>query len=127
MNRVLFSSMSVEWATPVAVYEKLNYEFNFNLDPCPLNSDIDGTSPLFVWSGHRVFCNPPYNNINNFLIRGPEAEIAVFLIPSRTDVRWFHDLVLGLASEIRFLRGRLKFGESKNNAPFPSMVVIFRK
>ena len=49
----------------------------------------------------------------------------VMLIPSRTDTAWFHDYIYGKA-EIRFLRGRLKFGNSKNFAPFPSMVVVFK-
>jgi site-specific DNA-methyltransferase (adenine-specific) len=60
-----------------------------------------------------------------FLERAQEAEIAVFLIPARTDTRWFHEIVLPHAKEIRFLKGRLKFGGAKNSAPFPSMVVIF--
>ena len=49
----------------------------------------------------------------------------VMLIPSRTDTKWFHNYIYGIA-EIRFIKGRLKFGNSKNSAPFPSMVVIFR-
>lgn len=73
-----------------------------------------------------MFCNPPYGpGIGQFLSRAHEARLAVFLIPARTDTRWFHDIVIPKAREIRFLRGRLKFGGSKNNAPFPSMVVIF--
>lgn len=60
-----------------------------------------------------------------WLERGLEAEIAVFLIPARTDTKWFHDLVLPNAREIRFLKGRLKFGGATFNAPFPSMIVVF--
>jgi hypothetical protein len=59
-------------------------------------------------------------------LRAAEAEIAVYLIPARTDTRWFHDLVLPVASEVRFIKGRLKFGDAKTDAPFPSMLVIFR-
>lgn len=127
MNRAVFSSASDRWQTPQAVYDALNAEFGFNFDPCPLDGDGDGLSPLFCsWKGKRVFCNPPYGpKLGDWLKRGPEAEIAVFLIPARTDTRWFHELVLPFASEIRFLRGRLKFGGSKWNAPFPSMVVVF--
>jgi len=51
----------------------------------------------------------------------------VMLVPARTDTRWFHDYVYGKPNvEIRFLRGRLKFNGSKKDAPFPSMVVVFR-
>lgn len=62
LNRVLFKSQSVEWPTPKAVYDQLHAEFNFNLDPCPLeNVEGDGLSPLFVsWARRRVYCNPPY-------------------------------------------------------------------
>jgi len=63
--------------------------------------------------------------MEEWLERGLEAELAVFLIPARTDTRWFHSLVLPNAKEIRFLRGRLKFGGAPYNAPFPSMVVVF--
>ncbi len=129
MNRVLFSSASDRWGTPQAVYDALNKEFAFNFDPCPLDGDQDGLAELFVqWRGKRVFCNPPYGaGMGDWLTRGLEAELAVFLIPARTDTRWFHDIVIPHAQEIRFLRGRLKFGDAKNCAPFPSMVVVFRR
>lgn len=73
-----------------------------------------------------MFCNPPYGpKIRPFLERGIEADVAVFLIPARTDTRWFHELVLPCAKEIRFVKGRLRFGGATENAPFPSMIVIF--
>lgn len=127
--KALFSSVSDRWGTPVAVYDALDREFAFNFDPCPLDGEGDGLSPLFCdWRGKRVFCNPPYGpKIGDWLRRAVEAELAVFLIPARTDTRWFHDLVLSRAKEIRFIRGRLKFGGAKHSAPFPSMVVIFEK
>ena len=122
----LFSHKSWEWSTPEKVYKELNREFHFNFDPCPLNGKEDGRAPLFVqWTGKRVFCNPPYGpETPKFMVRAREAELAVFLVPARTDTRWFHDIVLPYAKEIRFIKGRLKFGNSKN-APFPSMIVIF--
>jgi hypothetical protein len=125
----LFSSASDRWATPIAVYSALDSEFHFDFDPCPLDGNHDGLSPLFTeWRGRRVFCNPPYGpGIRDWLKRGPEADVAVFLIPARTDTRWFHEIVLPAASEIRFLKGRLKFGGAKYNAPFPSMVVVFQR
>lgn len=126
--KVLFSSASDRWATPGDVYARLNDEFGFNFDPCPLDGLEDGLAPLFAeWRGKRVFCNPPYGpGMGDWLRRGLEAELAVFLIPARTDTRWFHDIVLPAAKEIRFIKGRLKFGDAKNSAPFPSMLVIFR-
>lgn len=129
MNRVIFSSRSVHWATPKEVYDALDSEFGFDFDPCPLGEwEVDGASPLFTpWAGRRVFCNPPYNKaMVPFLQRATEAEVAVFLIPARTDTKWFHNIVLPNAAEIRFIKGRLKFGDSKNSAPFPSMITVFR-
>ncbi len=129
MNRVLYKSLSVEWPTADCVYRALDAEFGFDFDPCPLGGTVDGTAPLFVeWDGKRVFCNPPYGpGIAKFLERGIEAEIAVFLLPARTDTRWFQDWVLPRAREIRFVRGRLKFGDAARDAPFPSMVVVFAR
>ena len=75
-----------------------------------------------------MFCNPPYGpEIPKWLERGLEAELAVFLIPARTDTRWFHDIILPNAEEIRFIKGRPRFGNATNCAPFPSMIVVFRQ
>ena len=130
MNRdAIFSSKSDHWTTPVATYDALQREFRFTFDPCPLMSTDDGRK--IKWRG-RVFCNPPYSRIAEFLKKGlyhlanGDCEILVYLIPARTDTAWFHDYINGKA-EVRFLRGRLKFGGSKNSAPFPSMVVIFKE
>ena len=128
MNRVLFRSQSVEWATPRALYDALDTEFHFDFDPCPLGGSNDGLSTLFTeWQGHRVFCNPPYGDISAWLRHGREADLAVFLVPARTDTRWFHELVMSYASEIRSIRGRLKFGDAMMNAPFPSMVIVMKQ
>jgi site-specific DNA-methyltransferase (adenine-specific) len=80
--------------------------------------------------GQRVFCNPPYSKIGDWVKKCYEEAIkpetlVVMLIPARTDTRYFHDYIIH-RSEVRFVKGRLKFGDSKNAAPFPSMVVIFR-
>jgi site-specific DNA-methyltransferase (adenine-specific) len=127
--KTMSSHASWEWPTPKRFYEELDKEFHFDFDPCPLGGEIDGRSTLFVpWAGKRVFCNPPYGpEIPKFIERANEALLAVFLVPARTDTRWFHDLCLPHAKEIRFIRGRLRFGEGKKQAPFPSMVVIFGK
>ena len=124
-SRVCFSSASDEWQTPQAVYAKLNHEFHFTLDPCAIDGVEDGLSSLFTpWTGHTVFVNPPYSRIRPWLERWRDALVAVYLIPSRTDCRWFHEIVLPHAKEIRFIRGRLRFGGSPNSAPFPSCIVI---
>mgnify|MGYP003333681821 CR=1 FL=1 len=127
-THVMFSAQSPHWATPAAVYEQLHAEFNFTLDPCPLHGDQNSDGLAISWRNHRVFCNPPYGPvILTWLAKSSEADLAVFLLPARTDTRWFHEAVLPKAAEIRFIKGRLKFGGSKNSAPFPSMIVIFKK
>ncbi|MBE3087718.1 MAG: adenine methyltransferase [Chloroflexi bacterium] len=126
MNHVVFSSLSPNWDTPKAVFDELNTEFHFNDDPCPAG----GIFGLDRQWGRVSFVNPPYSQIKEWMEKGlaeyREGKTVVFLIPARTDIRWFHDYVLPFASEIRFVRGRLKFGGAKINAPFPSMVVIFQ-
>lgn len=125
----LFKSTTDEWGTPKDFYNDLNNEFNFNFDPCPLG----GTENAIFkdWPG-RVFCNPPYSKVRQFLEKGiieikrGNAELVVFLVFARTDTKWFHDLVYNKA-EIRFIKGRLKFGKSNNSAPAPSMLVIYKK
>lgn len=134
---VHFSSKTPEWATPQEVFDRLHAEFAFTIDPAATKENAkcarfytaeqDGLAQ--DWSGERVFCNPPYGRVIGAWVekmsRGG-AIISVGLLPARTDTRWFHDHILGKA-EIRFIRGRLKFGGCKNSAPFPSMVVIWRK
>lgn len=140
MNPVMFSSENEVWETPQEFFNELDKEFQFNLDPCatPENKKC----PTFFtkednglkqdWGGFRVFCNPPYGrNTTGLWIEKAYKEsckpntLVVCLVPSRTDTKWFHDFVWG-KGEIRFVKGRLKFGGSKNAAPFPSMVVIYR-
>lgn len=132
IDRALFSSAREAWATPEALYNDLHREFGFTLDPCPLMDpqqaglSLWGTDGLVKsWAGQRVFCNPPYGpGIADWLAKAPEAELAVYLLPSRTDTKWWHDHAIR-ASEIRFLRGRLRFGNAINPAPFPSVVLVY--
>ena len=138
---LMFSSKSNEWATPQDFYNKLNAEFGFTLDPCATPStakcasyytkDDDGLSK--DWSGHTVFVNPPYGRQQRHWIEKAYKEgekagtTVVMLIPSRTDTKAWHNYCMK-ATEIRFVKGRLKFGQkgSKgNSAPFPSAVVVF--
>jgi len=138
VSKTLFSSQSDEWATPQKIFDELNEEFGFNLDPCASSEnhkcdrfytiEDDGLSQK--WGGCRVFCNPPYSQIDKWVEKAfretrEDNTLVVLLIPSRTDTRYFHDFIYQRA-EIRFVKGRLKFGDGKGSAPFPSMVVIFR-
>jgi hypothetical protein len=126
INRALFSSASERWGTPPEVYAALDAEFVFTLDPCPLDytEGVTQNGLALSWIGHRVYCNPPYGrSVGRWLAKGREADVAVYLLPARTDTKWFHDYCLG-AREIRFLRGRLRFGGATSPAPFPSMIVV---
>lgn len=125
---VHFSSQRLDWQTPKVVYEILDAEFHFDFDPCPHDPTFDG---LNVSWGNSNFVNPPYGReIGKWLKKGYEesqqGKTVVFLIPSRTDTRWWHDYVMK-AQEIRFIKGRLKFGNATNSAPFPSAIIVFRK
>lgn len=134
----MFSSKTDDWYTPIDFYNQLNEEFNFNLDPCA-NYDNHKCSTYFTreedglkqsWEGYTVFVNPPYGReIKDWIKKSYEESLkpnttVVMLIPSRTDTQYFHDYIYGKA-DIRFIKGRLKFGGCKDPAPFPSMVVIY--
>ncbi len=137
---VHFSDKRPDWATPEDFFKQIDKEFSFTLDPCA--SDInhkcknyytkeqDGL--LLPWTGN-VFVNPPYGNAINMWVRKAYLEIqsdncetVVGLFPSRTDTGWFHDYIYN-RSEIRFLRGRIRFEGADHSAPFPSMLVIWKK
>ena len=88
--------------------------------------------------GSRIFINPPYSKCKEFVAKAKQEMLinrvtSVLLVPSRTDTKWFHDHVWDRqrhqpqwCTEVRFLKGRLKFGGGLNSAPFPSMLIIFR-
>ena len=133
---VMFSSKTDQWSTPQDFYDKLNAEFHFTLDVAADDTNHkcdryyttaqDGLQQS--WDG-VVWCNPPYcRQTGKWVKKAYEESIkgatVVMLLPCRPDVAYFHDYVLPYA-EIRYIRGRLKFGGSKNSAPFPSMVVVF--
>lgn len=145
MDKIHFSTGKDDWGTPQDLFDTLNKEFNFTLDPCADDSnhkcdkyytaEQDGLAQS--WAGETVFCNPPYSK------RGGQAKwiekcyteaeknkiIVVALLPARTDTKAFHNYILGKA-EIRFVKGRINFeihrGENGGRAPFPNMVVVFR-
>ena len=138
-KKLMFSSKTDMWSTPQEFYDKLNDEFNFTLDPCATEDNakcdnfftVDDDGLKQDWSGNIVFCNPPYGRaIKDWVKKSYEESLknnttVVMLIPSRTDTIYFHEFIYGKA-EIRFIKGRLKFGDAKNSAPFPSIVVIYR-
>lgn len=135
---VHFSSKTDMWATPIDFFEELNDEFHFTTDVCAtadnakcknfFSPEINGLDQ--DWVG-VCFMNPPYGReIGNWVVKAYDENrkngaTIVALLPARTDTRWFHDFIYG-KTEVRFIKGRLKFGGSKNSAPFPSMVVIWR-
>lgn len=136
--KTMFSSETDQWATPQAFFDRLNAEFNFTLDPCA--DDTNHKCDLYFtkednglaqdWRAHTVFMNPPYGRVIGDWIRKAYEEsqkgaTVVALIPSRTDTTYWHEYVMK-AAEIRFVRGRLKFGDGRNSAPFPSAVVVFK-
>lgn len=137
-TELMFSSKTNLWATPLDFFERTDAEFHFDCDVCALPENAkcakfyspceDGLSQR--WTG-RCWMNPPYGrDISKWVAKAYEsvqhgAELVVCLLPARTDTAWWHDYVLK-ASEVRFIRGRLKFGDSKNSAPFPSALVVFR-
>ena len=134
---VMFSSKSDLWETPQSFFDALDREFHFDLDVCALPENTkcsryytpkeDGLSQ--PWRG-VCWCNPPYGRgIGKWVKKGLVSSFAgatvVMLLPARTDTKWFHEYILH-RGEIRFLRGRLRFGGGQNCAPFPSMLVVFR-
>lgn len=139
MNEALLSTGKNDWETPIEFFNKLNKEFNFTLDACANETNHkcnryytekeDGLSKS--WEGETVWCNPPYSAkeqnewVKKCYEESKHAEV-VMLLPARTDTERFHKYILPYA-EIRFLKGRLKFVGAKDPAPFPSMLVIFRR
>ena len=137
MNKVLFSNITTEYGTPPELFNTLDDEFHFTLDAaanddnhkCSRYYSIEQNSLLQSWKGETVFLNPPYGRDLTLWVAKASQEAAngatvVCLLPARTNVQWFHSYVLGKA-EIRFLKGKVKFGEMKTGAPFGSMIVIF--
>lgn len=137
----MFSSKSNEWDTPQDFFNKLNKEFSFDLDPCSTHENAKCEKHFTMeddglkqdWGGYTVFMNPPYGrDISNWIKKAYEESrkdntTVVCLIPARTDTSYWHEYIFGKAKDIRFIRGRLKFGNSKNAAPFPSAVVVYKK
>ena len=140
LQKAMVSSKSNEWSTPQEFFDELNKEFFFTLDPCSTNENKKCSTNYTIqddglskdWSGHSVFMNPPYGGHTKKWIEKAWREslkgaIVVCLIVSSTDRSYWHDIIFPYASEIRFVRGRLKFGNVKSTAPFASAIIIFGK
>lgn len=137
INKGLFMSNRKDWETPQSFFNELDKEFNFNTDVCAVaenakcrhffNPEQDGLKQ--EWKG-TCWMNPPYGReIGKWVKKAHEeaqkGATVVALLPARTDTSWFHDYIYN-KHEIRFIRGRIKFEGSQWNAPFPSMIVVFR-
>ena len=133
----MFTSRTEEWATPQYVFDALNKEFHFDIDVCATSENAkckvffdkerDGLST--GWTGN-CFMNPPYGReiglwMKRAYIESCRGATVVCLVHARTDTKWWHEWAMR-AQEIRLVKGRLKFGDGKQSAPFPSCVIIFK-
>lgn len=145
---VMFGKATDEWETPESFFDQLDAEFRFGLDAAATDDNAKCTAfftreddaltrDWYPGRGWSVWLNPPYSRVRAFITKAAQEArqgvTVVCLIPSRTDTRWWHSEVWDAEKnacrpgvEIRFIKGRLKFGNSTNSAPFPSVVVIFR-
>lgn len=119
---------SDHWSTPKEIYDYYINTLNY-LDPCKLYDD--GTDIQRYDFQENMFINPPYSNISEwveFAINNSyyNDTHVVLLIPSRTDTKYFHRL-LNYGVTLDFIKGRLKFGDHKGSAPFPSVLVHINK
>jgi phage N-6-adenine-methyltransferase len=132
---VHFSSATDDWATPQDLFDKLNELYGFDLDVCASKDNakckkffsVEDNGLAQPWTG-TCWMNPPYGReIGKWMSKAYESSKTgakvVCLVPARTDTAWWHDYAMN--GEVTFLRGRLKFGNSKNSAPFPSALVVF--
>jgi phage N-6-adenine-methyltransferase len=150
VSTALFSSASVSHATPRDLFDHLNQEFNFVLDAAASASNAKCAEYIDEWNdalkcdwaqiaeGGAVWLNPPYGRGIGAWIAKAKSEAqrggpVVCLLPARTDTKWWHESIGSNAShrpydgvEVRFIKGRLRFGDATNAAPFPSVIVIFR-
>lgn len=137
-TKVHFSSASDNWATPDDFYQKCNARFGpFTLDVCA-SSENSKCSSFFTasddglskdWGSQVCWMNPPYGRtIKEWMRKAYESSLkgatVVCIVPARTDTQWWHDYAM--KGEVEFIKGRLKFGGHKHNAPFPSALVIFK-
>ena len=138
INKSMLTSTTDLWSTPQYFFDEMNSIYGpFTIDVCADASnakctvffDKDKNGLKQKWYG-KCWMNPPYGKtIKEWMKKAYESAqngaTVVCLVPARTDTKWWHDYVMK-ADEIRFIKGRLKFGNAKNSAPFPSAIVIFK-
>ena len=135
---LMFSSKDQTWETPIDFFNLINEEFNFSLDVCAEEETAkcknfftkEMNAFNYKWEG-VCYMNPPYGReigkwIEKAYVESLGGATVVCLIPARTDTKYWHEFIFPHAHEIRFIKGRLKFGNSKNSAPFPSALVVFK-
>ena len=136
LTKGLMSSNTDEWATPPQLFEVFNEKYHFTLDVCA-NADNHKCPRYFDksingldqdWTKDICWLNPPYGRtigqwVKKASITASGGGVVVALLPARTDTKWWRYVMT--ATEIIFLDGRVKFGNSKNSAPFPSVIVIW--
>jgi len=136
-NELMFSSETDQWSTPIDFFNKLNKVFNFQTDVCADEKNkkcrhyycIDQDGLTQEWEGN-CWMNPPYGReIGKWVEKAyvsskNNGATIVCLLPARTDTRWWHDYCQN--ADVTFIKGRLKFGDAVNSAPFPSALVVFR-
>ena len=133
---VHFSSETDSWSTPIDLFERLDQVWHFDLDVCadPFNAKCDrfftraDDGLAQTWAPAVCWMNPPYGReIKHWMRKAHDESLkgatVVCLVPSRTDTRWWHDYAM--RGRIEFIKGRLRFGDAKNSAPFPSAIVVF--
>jgi site-specific DNA-methyltransferase (adenine-specific) len=138
LQKAMVSSKTNEWETPQWFFDELNKEFGFTLDPCTNNHNHKCQKYFTIkedgltqdWSKDIVFMNPPYGGHTGDWIKkaweeSKRGSVVVCLIVSSTDRSYWHDYIFPYAKQIRFIRGRITFGEASSTAPFASAVVIF--
>lgn len=139
MNKELhFKSDIQTWETPKAFFDQLNRLFGFTLDACASSENakvgnyytVEQNALTQEWQG-VVWCNPPYGREQvKFIQKAYDESVkhgstVVCLIPARPDTKVWQDLIFAKADQVCFIKGRLKFGNSKDAAPFPSALIVF--
>jgi site-specific DNA-methyltransferase (adenine-specific) len=135
-----------DWYTPDYIYRWASDRWGpFDLDPAASASNHKcaryytkaDNGLVQTWEAKRIWCNPPYGTgIDDWIRKGIDAALglysdrrpadaAVYLLPSRTSAGWWHELVLGAASEVCYIRGRVVFGGADHGAGFGSVFVVF--
>lgn len=141
-NNGRYNGNGRHWETPAEVFDPLNAEFHFTLDPCAtaetakcqkfFTEEQDGLSQS--WGNERVFMNPPYGReVYAWTRKAADSAKAgatvVGLLPASCDLAWWHEDIVGKA-EVRYIRGRVRFltgGPYRASGFFASVIVIWRQ